>query len=422
MSRNLSCFKNGAGTYSIPRISLDARPVNCPESLSYLYDSVIVDDELDYTGHPDSVLLKNGDILTVFPSGHGKGAVRTKISHNGGLSYPDSVASQPVSWRNSRETPTVYRLEFADGTNDKLILFCGNPDWKDGQGSVGGFNCSVSDDEGKSWSEFELFFGKKDGYDIKPVVAMASLTRLKENGVFVDKWMALFHTDPEFVNYMTLLTFENGKMHFTEPRPYLSEYRDLEYDAKICEVECVRSDNGSGNELCLITRCNSKKYNSFLIFSSDEGKTWSKPVLAPSSLNGERHKADYLPDGRLYIDFRSIERDYKRVCSFADKPDNTWFSEGWIGWVGTYDDLRNGREGQYRLKLAHTYLDYQDSPDIKADADTGYCGHVVLDDGTLVTCTYGKFGKTNSDGVRKTYVVSKRINLSDIDKLYSFIK
>ena len=32
----------------------------------------------------------------------------------------------------------------------------------------------------------------------------------------------------------------------------------------------------------------------------------------PASLNGERHKAEYLPDGRLFITFRSIERDLRK--------------------------------------------------------------------------------------------------------------
>lgn len=31
--------------------------------------------------HPDSVLLKNGDILTAYPKGHGKGAVLNRVSN-----------------------------------------------------------------------------------------------------------------------------------------------------------------------------------------------------------------------------------------------------------------------------------------------------------------------------------------------------
>ena len=104
-----------------------------------------------------------------------------------------------------------------------------------------------------------------------------------------------------------------------------------------------------------------------------------------------------------------------------------WYSEGWVAWVGTYDDLKNGAEGQYRIKIAHTYLDQQNEPSIVANSDTGYCGNVVLDDGAIVTSSYGVFsteekenGKYNTDKgkqKRKTFIVSKRIKLSDVEKL-----
>lgn len=409
-------FVNGAGDYSIPMVRLDVMPENTPDELKYLYELSVVDNSLDYLGHPDSVLLKDGSILDFYPSGHGKGAIRSKISRDGGVTYPYELENQPESWKTSRETPTVYRLEFSDGTSDKLLLVSGNPNWHDGEGTVGGYNFSLSDDEGKTWSEFELCFSKKHDFTVIPIVSMASVTRLKENGVFVDKWMAFFH-DPDFINYKTILSFENGKAVWSKPEPYFSEHRAMEKKANMCEVEVVRSDCGNGDELCLIARSNNKNYNSLLSFSKDEGKTWSKPVFAPSALNGERHKADYSPDGRLFITFRSIERDKNKVRKNAPDKLKNWYSEGWIAWVGTYDDLKNGREGQYRIKLAHTYLEKQTEPSIAANADTGYCGNVVFEDGMIVTSTYGCFGEKKSDGGYRTYVASKRIKLTDVDKL-----
>ena len=409
-------FGNGAGNYSIPLVRLDVMPENTPDELKYLYETSVVDNGLDYIGHPDAILLKDGSILDVYPSGHGKGAVRSKISYDGGITYPGIIENQPKSWETSRETPTVYRLEFSDGTPDKILLICGNPDWRDGKGTIGGFNFSLSDDEGKTWTEFELCFGKKDEVTVIPIVAMASLTRLKENGKFVDKWMAFFH-DRRFINYKTILSFENGKPVWSKPEPYFAKHRSIEKKANMCEVEVVRSDCGKGDELCLIARCNNKRYNSILSFSKDEGKTWSKPVFVPSALNGERHKADYTPDGRLFITFRSIERDKEKIEKYSVEHMKNWFSEGWVAWVGTYDDLKNGREGQYRIKLAHTYLKKQTEPALSANADTGYCGNVVFDDGTIVTSTYGAFGEKKADGDYKTYVVSKRLRLADVDKL-----
>ena len=411
-------FGNGAGDYTIPMVRLDVMPENTPEELKYLYDFSVVDNGLDYLGHPDAILFKDGRILQVYPSGHGKGAVRSKVSFDGGKTYEGKIENQPKSWDNSRETPTVYRLEFSDGTPDKIILFSGNPDWRDGKGTVGGFNYSLSDDEGKTWSEFELVFSKKDKITVIPTVAMASLTRLKENGEFVDKWMAFFHDHwGGFVNYKTILSFENGKAKWSDPEPYFSEHRSLEKKAKMCEVEVIRSDCGKGDELCLIARSNNKRYNSLISFSNDEGKTWSKPRFVPSALNGERHKADYTPDGRLFITFRSIERSKEKLKTNYEVKSRNWYSEGWVAWVGTFDDLKNGNEGQYRIKLAHTYLNNQTKPEITANGDTGYCGNVVLEDRTVVTSTYGCFGEKNADGTYKTYVVSKRVNLKDVDKL-----
>lgn len=406
--------------YTVPRIDLSVKPEGLDEKFDYLYETVTLDDTLDYAAHPDSVLLKNGNILTMYPAGHGKGAVLNKVSADGGKSWLQSIENTPSSWESSRETPTVYRLCFTDGkTEDKLIMISANPKWPN-ESTTGGFNCSISEDEGESWSEFELFYDKDSDGGVIPIVAMSSLTQLKENGKFVDKWMGLFH-DPDFYNYKTILTFdENGNMQWSKPEKYFSEYREIEKETNMCEVEVIRSDEGKGDELCLITRSNTKKANSLISFSNDEGKTWSEPVYAPAALNGERHKADYTPDGRLFITFRSVERGKTAAENATISNIDGWMSEGWVAWVGTYDDLKNGTEGQYRIKLAHTYKSFQKNIEYSANSDTGYCGNVVLDDGTIVTTSYGCFdnNKKVSFSEYKTYIVSKRINLADIDELY----
>lgn len=407
--------------YTIPEIDLSVIPEKYKGTKAeYLYTLSTVDNQKDYLAHPDSVLLKNGNILTLYPSGHGKGPVLSKISTDGGISWTKSLAKSPDSWKNSLETPTVYRLTFTDGkTDDKLIMISANSKWP-GMSTPGGFNCSVSCDEGESWSEFECFHGNSSPHSYIPIVAMSSLTQLKENGSFTDKWMGLFH-DCAFHNYKTILTFdEKGKMHWSKPVPYFSAYRETEKKAGMCEVEVIRSNCGRGDELCLIARSNSKKINSLVSFSSDEGATWSKPRALPAALNGERHKAEYAPDGRIFITFRSIERG-RNALRYATKNDkNGWISEGYVAWVGTYDDLKNGTEGQYRIKLAHIYKEGQKSPGYSAEADTGYCGNVVLPDGTIVTCSYGKFrpDEKTADGKKmKTSICSKRLRLEDTDIL-----
>lgn len=408
--------------YSIPELDLSVMPDEIKGTeYEYLYDLTTVDNSNDYMAHPDSVLLKNGNILTVYPAGHGKGAVLNKVSTDGGVSWSEAIEGTPESWKNSLETPTVYRLQFADGTPDKLILISANPKWP-GMSTPGGFECSISEDEGLTWTEFERFYGNDSSYPVVPIVAMASLTRLKENGEFVDKWMGFFH-DSSFYNYKTILTFdENGKMQWSTPEKYLAPHRDIEKSAQMCEIEVIRSDKGQGDELCLIARSQSKKINSMVAFSSDEGKTWSRPKEAPAALNGERHKADYTSDGRLFITFRSIERGQKareNVKTVTDK-NRGWISEGLVAWVGAYDDLKNGTEGDYRIKLAHIYDDTQTEPEYYANADTGYCGNVVLSDDTIVTSSYGKYRpyeKTSDGKAHRTTICSKRIRLEDTGAL-----
>ena len=179
--------------YTIPELDLSEIPDELKNTeYEYLYNLSVVDNSKDYMAHPDSVLLKNGNIFTVYPAGHGKGAVLNKVSTDNGISWSETVADTPKSWENSLETPTVYRLEFSDGRPDKLILISANPKWP-GMSTPGGFECSVSDDEGKTWSEFQRFYGNDSEYPVVPIVAMASLTRLKENGEFTDKWMGFFH-------------------------------------------------------------------------------------------------------------------------------------------------------------------------------------------------------------------------------------
>lgn len=411
--------------YTIPQIDLSKKTEGVNSRFDYLFEKSVVDDSKAYLGHPDSILLRNGDILTFYPEGHGKGKIIVKRSSDGGLTYSDAFKNTPESWSTSLETPTVFRLLFTDGS-EKLILISGNPKWPSVPTPLG-FNCSVSDDDGETWSEFERFFDKDSEFPVCPIVSMASLIRLKENGKFVDKWLGIFH-DRHFINYKSILTFNNGKMNWSKPEAYLSEHRKTEKETGVCEVCAIRSDGGMGDRICLIARANKKRSNSLLFVSDDEGKTWSKPQFLPTALNGERHKAVYLPDGRLYITFRSIILSKPEVKKQRkNNGEHNWYSEGLVAWVGTFDDIVSLKEGQYRIKLAHTYLPKQNELSLVANADTGYCGNVLLPDGTVVTSSYGIFFPEEKEhGVyrtdkgmqkRKTCVISKRVNVKDTDEL-----
>jgi hypothetical protein len=73
----------------------------------------------------------------------------------------------------------------------------------------------------------------------------------------------------------------------------------------------------------------------------------------------------------------------------------------WAGWVGTYDDLLEGREGEYRVRLM----------DNKEGSDAAYPGVEILPDGTFVVTTYGHW----TEG-EEPYIVSVRFSLDELDE------
>jgi hypothetical protein len=142
-----------------------------------------------------------------------------------------------------------------------------------------------------------------------------------------------------------------------------------------------------GKQLAVLLRENLRRRNSHVIFSNDEGRMWTAPRELPAALTGDRHVGKYAPDGRLFISFR----DTTRVS--PTKGD-------WVGWVGRYEDIVAGHEGQYRVRIMHN---------TKA-ADCAYPGVEVLPDGAFVTTTYGHW--TTGE---PPYIVSVRFTLAELD-------
>jgi hypothetical protein len=336
---------------------------------------VIVDrEEGQYLGHPTTVLLEDGKtILCVYPKGHGRGAIVYKRSTDGGLTWSDRLPT-PESWATSQEVPTLFRVVDAEGKK-RIIMFSGL------------YPCrmAVTEDDGATWSEIEPV-GDWGG-----IVAMGTMVEQKTGP---GHYMALFHDDGRFFTangkrqspvVMTLLkTYStDGGLTWSFPEAI---YKSSEIH--LCEPGAIRSPDGK--QIAVLLRENARRKNSHIIFSDDEGRTWSKPRPMPASLNGDRHTGKYGPDGRLFISFRDITP--KGVVSPT--------AGDWAGWVGTYDDLVQGREGQYRVRLMDNHK----------GADCTYPGVEVLPDGTFVVTTYGHWQKG-----KQPYIVSVRFTLDELD-------
>jgi hypothetical protein len=326
-----------------------------------------------YLGHPTTVLLDdNKTIIAVYPKGHGQGAIVMKKSIDGGKTWSERLPV-PANWATSRETPTIHRVVDAKGKK-RLILFSG----------LFPIRMAISEDDGETWTALKPI-GEFGG-----IVTMSAFERLKDG-----RYMALFHDDGRFINgsaradrgdpapgpfkvYKTLSS--DGGLTWSDP-VVIAEHPS----AHLCEPGLVRSPDGK--QIAVLLREDSRQHNSYLILSDDEGATWTKPVELPGALTGDRHVGRYAPDGRLFFTFRDT------TLESPTKGD-------WVGWVGTYADIVNGREGQYRVRLM----------DNRKDNDCCYAGLELLPDGTFVTTTYGHW----VEGERP-FVMSVRFTLEELD-------
>src|SRR5688572_20485536 len=363
--------------YTIPTVDISAERTR----------QVIVDREPgQYLGHPTTVLLEDSKtMLIVYPKGHGRGAIVYKRSTDGGRTWSERLPT-PKSWETSLEVPTLHRVVDAAGKK-RIIMFSG----------LYPIRMAVTEDDGGHWSELEPIG------DFGGVVTMATVMALKTPG----HYLAFFHDDGRFIRGGDEARYLVKSPHSDHTSPTARPWRFWVYttlskdggltwsvpapiamlpDASLCEPGAVRSPDGK--QVAVLLRENSRKYNSFVIFSNDEGLTWTEPRELPASLTGDRHTAKYAPDGRLFISFR----DTTHVS--PSKGD-------WVGWVGTYEDIVSGKEGQYRIRIM----------DNTKGADCTYPGVELLPDGTFVTTTYGHWAEGE-----QPYIVSVRFKLDELDR------
>ena len=360
------CGESGQDRVSLPLIDLQQRERH----------HVVVDrEDGQYLGHPTTLLLEdNKTILCVYPKGHGRGGIVYKRSADGGKTWSERLPT-PESWKTSREVPTLHRVIGPDGTK-RVIMWSG----------LYPARLAVSEDDGATWSEL-----KKVG-DWGGIVVMGFVEPLKTGK---GHYLAMFHDDGRFIDgkgkrtgvftlYQTIST--DGGLTWGEPQ---AVYQSS--DVHLCEPGCIRSPDGK--TLAVLLRENARRKNSHVIFSTDEAKTWSEPKEVPLALTGDRHTGKYAPDGRLFISFRCNSPKEKRA--------NRSFEGDWIGWVGTWDDLLRGGEGQYQVRVR----------DNQHAWDCAYPGVEILPDGTYVTTTYGHW-----DEGQKPYVRTARFTLDDLDR------
>jgi hypothetical protein len=235
----------------------------------------------------------------------------------------------------------------------------------------------MSDDGGKTWREMPPL-------GLPCVMTFSSVVRLKDG-----RYLGLYHrgsggADKPPLEVVQTITADGG-LTWSSPKIVTSVA-----GKNPCEPFVFHSPDAA--ELCCVMRENTHRGRSLMMFSRDEGQTWSKPVETPWGLTGDRHKGVYTKDGRLAIAFR-------------DQALNSPTRGHFVAWVGTYEDIKQSKPGQYRVKLLHNYAERV--------GDCGYPGVELLPDDTIVATTYLKY----APGTAKHSVVSTRFRLSETDAM-----
>ncbi len=325
--------------------------------------------ETVYQGHPTTVLLPDGKTMfCVWTYGHGGVCGPMKRSDDGGLTW-GPLLDVPENWTCVKNCPAIYRLPDPQGRMRLFVFASAGPD-----GSMHG---SVSEDDGRTWSDM-----KTTGLacvmpfcTIVPVEGgskLLGMTNLRRPG----------ETREKRSNVVAQSLSTDGGFTWS-PWRIVCDVAGL----ALCEPALVRSPDG--RQLLCLMRENNKAESSYMT-SDDEGTTWSTAKRLPPGLVGDRHMARYAPDGRLVVCMRDRAKAFGTYGHF-------------VAWVGRYDDVLAGRDGQYRIKLLHSY----------AGSDCGYPGLELLPDGTFAATTYIKY----REGKQKHSVVSVRFKLDETDKL-----
>jgi hypothetical protein len=154
----------------------------------------------------------------------------------------------------------------------------------------------------------------------------------------------------------------------------------------LCEPEVIKSPDGK--QLLMLIRENNRNYNSWIMLSNNEGRTWGEPFQSTASVTMDRHQACYTNDGRLVIVGRDVASNSPTKGDF-------------VAWIGTYNDLIEGKEGQYRVRLLHSYQTAE------------YPSIIQLPDGSFLATNTVKY-RPNGNYL----VVSTKFTIHELDLMF----
>ncbi|MEG2464431.1 MAG: sialidase family protein [Kiritimatiellia bacterium] len=306
-----------------------------------------------YNGHPTLVSTTSGKLIAVWTYGHGGAMGPMAESTDHGKTWKRTDEKLPAEAKTYINCPSIYELTDPQTGKKRLWIFAQyaktsqGPDW---------MARVMSEDDGETWKVMPAL-----GKGFHCVMTFASIVQLKDG-----RYLGVYHGGPAGADRPPLKVYSSissdGGMTWGQPALIAEEA-----ERNLCEPFVFRSPT-TPNELCCLLRENTHKDVSRMMFSTDEGKTWTRPQPAAHVVTGDRHVGITLLDGKLAIAFRDVDKTSPYCGHF-------------VLWVGTYDDFKNTRENGKRIRLLESHAAW----------DCGYPGMALLPDGSLLCLTYIKY-------------------------------
>ena len=182
-------------------------------------------------------------------------------------------------------SPEISSLR--DGRN---VIICDHDDWKGGKGHPSSNQLFWSSDGGHTWSRPQ----KTDDIAGEP----ERIRELSDGTLMYTTSKAAWQGKRRYLQCIVIFSDDGGK---TWDRQSILSDDPLYQD---CEVGVVEVTPG---KLLAVSRCGDPKGGfgqpSRFIFSSDYGKTWGKPILAP--VHGHRTIPGMLKSGKILVTYRN---------------------------------------------------------------------------------------------------------------------
>ena len=328
-----------------------------------------------YQGHTDTVLMPNGKTMwATWALDHAGYLGPLAKSTDAGKTWSDLIPSHPTWKEQTTTTPTIHRLVDPKGI-ERLFVFAG-------QNFPGRLRQSYSEDDGETWTPM-LETGLKAECPPKTIMSF-------DGGKQLMMWCDRRDPDSSPGPDQSPVVWQSESLD--GGLTWSSEQVVVKVASQWAQPAVIASEEGE--TLLMLLRNNNSGPGQFSV-SHDSGKTWAAAKWLPLALTGHRHNVKRAPDGRLVVVMRDTARDFVNQTRYNPTAGH------FVAWVGTFEDILEGRDGQYRIKLLHSY----------AGSDTGYSGLEVLPDGTFVATTYVKY----QPGQKKHSVVATRFHLDEID-------